>query len=460
MSFINKTIDSYERNSRLRTALFIVLVLACVCCSLFMNRYTPTISDDYYYMMYGGERITSFSQIFSQLYEDYFDYNARVPAHFFAMTFLMLDKGIFNVVNSLMYTGFTLLVYTYCKTKKGVKPILYLWVLCALWYFERVAGQTTLWLTGSCNYLWGAFAVLLFMLPYRNLLVRGLAGQPANSDRGTFAKVMFCVGFFLFAIIAGWQNENVSPLGIAFGIMIFVLLRRKKIRLPAWFFVGLAGELVGIAFLLLSPSSRAKTAVVKQTGIYEKFIHPLLSATHNFNYLLVPLLVFVCVFVYLWSQKRLAGTALANCMFLCSLMSNYAMAASPYYPLRAMFAATALLIIADFLLLSKLNFGGFKPVIAVLSLLIAFSCAVNFVYVSNNIRRCYTLHEQRTEQALEFSREHPDEIFETYRILAMYDHVPVYGGIEDMLYDENSFMNRLFSQVYGIKGIRSVTSIE
>ena len=77
------------------------------------NFLTPYIMDDYQ-LMYdytGTKRIGSLFEVFRELYHMYFNWGGRVFAHFFAYTFLMLPKWIFNIVNSIVYVINVYLIY-------------------------------------------------------------------------------------------------------------------------------------------------------------------------------------------------------------------------------------------------------------------------------------------------------------------------------------------------------------
>jgi hypothetical protein len=134
------------------------------------NVFTPVAIDDfaYRYNFSNGERISSIADILDSQNSHYLIQGGRSVAHSFAQFFLMLEKKIiFDVLNTLVYFIFVMLVHFHIKASFAFNTWLFLAINIFLWIFVPAWGQDFLWLTGSCNYLWTTTIVLLFLLPYR-----------------------------------------------------------------------------------------------------------------------------------------------------------------------------------------------------------------------------------------------------------------------------------------------------
>lgn len=97
------------RNKRISIAVLSGIFLLLLLC----NCLTDLLVDDftYIYSLESGEKITGIFQIFGSVKAHSLTMNGRLVAHFFAQLFLFLPKWVFNILNSLIFTGLIFLIY-------------------------------------------------------------------------------------------------------------------------------------------------------------------------------------------------------------------------------------------------------------------------------------------------------------------------------------------------------------
>lgn len=192
-----------------------IIILAGIFISIFiLNALTPLIADDYSYSFgKNDERITNLLDIIISQINHYFTWGGRSVAHSLAQFFLMFPKYVFNLLNSVIYVVLVYLIYLHVKMDKEDKPLMLLLIHFALWFLIPTFGQTAIWLTGSCNYLWTMTIMLLFLY-----LVR----KDLNKH-----SILKNIAILLLGIIAGWTNENTS-FGLITAIVGFMILEKYK----------------------------------------------------------------------------------------------------------------------------------------------------------------------------------------------------------------------------------------
>ena len=199
---------------------------------LLLNILTPFSADDYSYSV----QQNNLWDVFLNEYHQYMTWTGRSVAHINVRIFLLMPKMIFNIVNAIIYTLLTVLIYCYASGSK----------------IKKNFNLTVLWLTGSCNYLWGTVIILLFLFPYR---------MSVPGDKDVFkGKYLPLVGMFFAGILAGWCNENTSG-GCVLLVLIFLayaIIKKRKIN--GWMISGLLGNIIGLLIMIGAPGNaiRAK----------------------------------------------------------------------------------------------------------------------------------------------------------------------------------------------------------
>ena len=195
-----------------------------------------------------ARRIQSFGDIFYSLKLHYMTWGGRMVAHFFAMFFLWVGKGWFNVVNAGMLVLLLLAMQWIAmggKVTARLSPFVTALSFFCIWTFNMNFGSTLLWVAGSCNYLWTSVFLLLYLIPYvRHYLTNGQVRYPS-----WFGPLWFVMG-----ALAGNSNENtICWIGLSGGLYLFYAWKKKI--LSAWMLWGLVGLGVGYIALMAAPGN-------------------------------------------------------------------------------------------------------------------------------------------------------------------------------------------------------------
>ena len=227
------------------------------------NLLMPIIADDYSYaFIWDGdargnlidgldpnrlERVESFGDILYSQWQHYFTWGGRTIAHIFVQFFVWQGKLLFDVVNTLVFGAFMLLlikVGTGLNLRDMNKTYL-LFTLAAIHFCTPSPIITTIWLTGACNYLWMSTAILLFLLPYAS------AYRQKSAADSSPVKVFVMA---LLGLVAGWSIEPGAVVACLVTLMFVVHFRREK-NLQPWMKVGFVFLVIGTAILLLAPGN-------------------------------------------------------------------------------------------------------------------------------------------------------------------------------------------------------------
>ncbi len=358
-NFIHRTDECFiTTENRLSTQnvlnVRLMLMLAVICFGLmwFFNSQTPLAADDFdYKFIFGTEStpVSSIWDIFKSMKAHYYIMNGRIVLHFFVQLFILLGKPVFNVVNSAMYILLTLLIYKHCvgKTKKNHSFALFLAINLAVWTFSPGWGQSTIWLDGSVNYMWGSVVRLAVLLPFRLYADDG-------KERLGFVKLPLML---VLGIIAGDTNENTGAAMIGMMVLFILYYKVKGFQIRTWTFTGLLGAVTGYLFLLLAPSNYARLDRWEISG--NSFKERLINIPGNLIlYFSLLLAVFVILATILYQYGGATKDYRAGIGFiyvLGSLAGVAAMLAAPCFPPRAWFGMTLALIIADGFLFFQLG---------------------------------------------------------------------------------------------------------
>ena len=282
---------------------------------LSLNYLYPYISDDYTYMYkYDNfERIKNISDIFFSMKDHYFLWGGRVLAHSLASVFLLLPKNIFNICNSIMYTIFIYMIYLIGR-RNNKDNYNYLFIIHLLiWFINISFGEVTLWLTGSCNYLWTSVIILLFLYLFhkenKNVII-----------------------FSILGILAGMCNENFS-LSIIFVCILFVIFNKNYRNKNNY--IGIIFLIIGYLFLFLAPGNfiRASAGVNNIITITQKILYLILSyVLYKKNklkkdYLIYILGSIICILFLVvaptFSLRATIGTLIYNLIIIIDILFSF-----------------------------------------------------------------------------------------------------------------------------------------
>lgn len=260
-----------------RKWIFVTGVFASFVMIFFLNLCTPTMSDDISYGLMVS-KATSFSDLIKQEYMHYMSWTGRNVVHLLLRIFLYLDQTVFIVCNSLAFLLLSFLIYWNVEGRKKYDVVLFMLIQVMLYAFSVSFGETLLWKTGACNYLWGSVIILGFVTVMKWLLVNDL------KKSGKLVQGCLTIGLLIFGILAGWCNENTSGGGFLIMIgMIFLVSYQKsektdqKIRLKGILFSGISilkrkfylvsgilGMCIGLGFMTLAPGNQIRRAAQEE----------------------------------------------------------------------------------------------------------------------------------------------------------------------------------------------------
>ena len=352
-----------EKRSRLffRLSVFAAFILIFI-----FNVLTPMMTDDLFYSRTVSEA-SSIGNLFAQEYTQYMTWTGRSVCHMILRFFLLTDKMVFNVANSVVFVLLTLLIYWNVEHKRKYDTPVYLLINLLLWMFGVVFRQTVLWETGACNYLWGSAIIMSFVTLYRYGLKRESgSGQEAGGDVpkqavGLKHPVLWAVFLPVLGVLAGWCNENSSGGGLLMVLLClgFYLYEQKKNNagsgqlLKPWMVTGLIGQAVGLAFMVLAPGNAVRAAAREEEhsgllGYMARFQKITLAVRENFLILLIiGLLLFIIVYYQKKSWKALWAYSRNGILWsFVFLATCYALVMTAEPQARAYFGAGVFLTIA------------------------------------------------------------------------------------------------------------------
>ena len=229
------------------------------------NLLLPMISDDIpYAFVWDGtdkgnlldgvgprERITSFGDIVRSQYSHYMTWGGRVIGIGLTQIFAWEGKGLFNVLNTLVFIALALLLFKVGTGKRlrEMSAIYMFWILFALWFLLPDSFLTTLWMCGSCVFLWTAVICLLFLLPFAKAYWS--EGNEAHSVKPSVFIMAFA------GLCAGWSVET-SAAVVDIVVFFTLILFWKQHKLKAWMVVGFVFLCIGSAMLVLAPGEMVR----------------------------------------------------------------------------------------------------------------------------------------------------------------------------------------------------------
>lgn len=443
------------------------------------NYFTPMcFGDDYVYsfiweghpmyepMSERVQRLSSFHDLVVSQWSHYFTGNGRVVSHTIAQFFLWKGKEIFNIFNALI--SVFLIIEIYWCANKGVLSIEFkvgrmAFIFFALWTFTLSFSTVFFWLSAACNYLWTSVLLLGFLLPYVH---KYYFFNEKIADNNFVWLAMF-----LFGITAGWSNEN-SVCWIILAIIIFIYSNRKRKELESWMFTGLAGLLIGYAFLMFAPGNfvrlQAETGAssVWITADLAKANFHMLAAVFCFQFLLW----YVSLRSLFTLQKMPTKTeavkrdvVFIKTLCILSFGMTVMMLFSPNFPPRSSFPGTIQLVIANSVLLRiqeeyRIEFikKGAKKFICVFGSFYFLVSATASLYGFYD----YNKQVQRLLSIVNHSAHAKEEIVTVPPLVPVGEAIANMSGLHilfyDMSKDYNDWRNVSFSRYYGIKGIRMI----
>lgn len=402
-------------------------------------------------------RIQNFSDIFTSLGYHYMTWSGRLVAHFFLIFFLWIGKFWFNFINAAMVVFLCFCIQWIAHEGRVTLDIsvkkLALTFFC-LWAFTFNFSGVMLWMAGSCNYLWTAVFLLLFLIPY----VRHYFTEGAVSYQKWMVPAMAALGF-----MAGNANENtIGWIGLTG--LFYLYHARKKRTLQAWMISGFIGLSMGFGFLMLAPGNFVRLS--NDIGIKESF----------FNHMVImwlSLLFQNFLWFYLWKGyrwKRHFQPEGKDCSYFrlafwfagVSILFNLIMFLSPIMPARSTFPNLVFLVTAVMLISRCAEIQGVYVVQKLLEKFAVLQGSMYFIWTSGFSLWWYHENYMWEKSVISMAENTPfGEVLEVEESPIYIDGS--YGalsgfhlGSSAFSNNENDWKNVSFARYYHIKGIRLV----
>ncbi len=304
---------------------YTILILSVIGVLVF-NLLTPMMTDDYSYGAQVKEAAGLFD-LFRQEAHQYMTWNGRSVVHLLLRIMLSLPPVVFKILNTLVFGVLSLCIgYFVCARGEKVEwdPFAMLLIQLGLWLFTVDFSETVLWETGAVNYLWGTTIILGFMTCVTVLLRRQELQESSGTDlpgsrneKNAGKNTLLLAGIFLFGLIAGWCNENTS--GGCLLYMFYLMWKSddleaadeaekngqgRRLTIPPLLRAAAAGNILGLAVMILSPGGRARAAFTQENhsglyGLIARFQKTTLTVREYFLPLLAALLVLWIVWILL-----------------------------------------------------------------------------------------------------------------------------------------------------------------
>lgn len=389
-NFIN-TFDNW-----LRVLIFFSIIGVNFFLIYLLNINTHLTADDFCYSFINNSntRVSNILDIINSQITHYFNWGGRSVVHFLAQLFLLIGKPIFNIINSIAYIAFILLIYHHRNNIKSYNSILFVFINLLVWFFIPTFGQTILWLTGSCNYLWGSLLILCMLVIYRKHYIKKCVKD----------NIINCILIFLLGILAGWTNENTAAGMIVIIISYLFLYKRNYYVIPKWSIIGLIGSIIGFVVMILAPGNFIRADYFKQEGsMLEIYLDRLNEITLDGMNHLLPLIFIIIVLISfnIYFKINISDSII---YVIGGIVAMYSMILSPIFPDRAWFGIVVYFIISICILYANLDLN--HELIKTMSLLILITSLILFFYdykntyhdISSSYNQCIKREQYILEQ--------------------------------------------------------------
>lgn len=427
---------------QIRAYLFIIFISM-----LILNVLTPLIADDYSFALnLKGEHLTGFKDIIDVQANYYLTWGGRIVAHTIGQTFLLFPKILFSICNSIVYTALVYLIYKHAKKDNKDKPLILLMIHLLMFFTIPVFGETTIWLIGSCNYLWTTTIIIFFLYELRS----GLKDTKLRT-----------VLMFLLGIMAGWTNENsgVGVVVIAFLSTLFYNLeitKKKKIKfnIVKYQIAGTIGTLIGFLGMILAPGNYARNALFSNNDPFIiRIIKRTIETTDCLFDNIMPLVIItiILVTINLYHKKKIN---LKVWIYLFgAFLAIYSMVMAPGFAERSWFGVIAFMNVAIFTLLFNIDeyHRIYKFILMDIIIIGSLFFIKEYSHLAYDILRLRNTWKDR----IEIMEKQETKEFEFEMFITSNKKNPNYG-IADIVEKEHEWPNNTMEEYFHVKSIKGI----
>ncbi len=439
--------------------LYFFICLAAFITLLLLNCRTVYTADDYMYHFFwessmpteATRPMNGIADLPLSLWNHYNGFNGRIVSHAFVMFFMMYDKMLFNICNSLVYviTGWLLLAYIEPDRRKW-NPWYLAAVYLAMLVFFPSFGWSVLWLAGACNYLWTNALILAFFLPYHFYM------DTSRTGRHSFLKALAMI---LPGFMAGGSNENTGGAIVLLSLLFIGHWAFTKKKIPLWSITGTLSACAGMAVTLLAPSSRSRiTSEPLQLSTYLKRIRELIG--FSYHYILL-LLIVLAVIVYFFikyrkeNQEEWRGDLIVPFYYCISAAASViVLLASPLISGKSWILAVNFLIILIGRFALKMSYDGYpvKRGIQTASVLLCIFAALTFGFAWKDLSRTYREVQMQVQMISEQKAQGimDTEVFLLTPTENTYNATRHSPNVSD---NKNDWFNQWMARYYGVDSV-------
>lgn len=360
------------QNRRIYNFLFVIMLCLLFSSILFLNIKTPLIGDDFVYsFIYQTQhRLSSINDVFYSQYLHYYKWGGRSVVHFITQSLLLIENAlIIDIINSCGFIAFILALHYHItgKLKNNISILIISFSLT--WFLQPAFAETTLWITGSSNYLWGTLIILLFLLPYRLY---------NNNSSSIFKNSLLFLIMLIGGIIAGWTNENTAAAMIVMILCFIIYYKLNKKTTPAWMYGGFIGAAIGYIVMIAAPGNflRAEGTSISPFLITYRFLTYTQRLVDYLGLLNLAIAFLMITYIKINSNNRRSTLSYIFIYFIGLFVSIYIMVVSPGFPARAWFGTITFNIVAFGILYHKI--GNLTPIVRQMKYCLLFFCVITF----------------------------------------------------------------------------------
>ncbi len=322
-----------KRQSKIWSVVLAAVILLSVFVLMFaFNTKTPLYKDDYSYsytfaVKENKFRISNLKELIDSQINHYKVMNGRIVPHTLAQAFLMTDKSVFNILNAAAFTLLVFLIYYHAtKGNKNKTLLLLLVAFASLFLLTPRFGESFLWLTGACNYLWGMLLILVYLIPITRRFDR-------PHSRTT---LLGAIGMFMLGLVSAVTGENTVAALIVMSALFTLYFSFKNKRFDFTLFLGLVGNICGFLIMLLAPGESVRLANNGGFGNFNVWLSRIIPIAKVFVLNLWPLIAITLLFIIIGLIfKRDPRGLYKTIVFLVGgIVSVFSMVISPYFPDR------------------------------------------------------------------------------------------------------------------------------
>ena len=427
-----------------------VMIMVCtMVLVVIFNGLTPYLADDFTYMQRNG-----FFDMFYREYLQYMNWGGRSVAHILVRLMLVIPKVVFNIINSGVFVLLTWLIYRHITMDDPTDhPWLYALVITSVFLVVPSFGQTMLWLTGSCNYLWTSTLILLALYP----LHRYLYGHPIHH----------LWLWMIIALCAGWSNENSGGAAILMILLMMIIHYFKVDHQIKPYVMVLIPAIIGLTMMVMAPGNYVRAAGIDVDtslyGLVHRAIDWLNIYIKNPQVCLVLILFMICLGLTIHHKRygKIIWMSIAFCLsgLACSLVMVVTPVAIGFD--RSQFFAMILYVISTGVLMHQLilvdgsyikGIIGLCGVTMVLTLLNYGYAIVDIGYLYKQYldRQSYITYQKGMGNINPVVAEYDSEFYGPYNP----NH-----GLFDVTNNQLLDTNKDYATYYGVDTIRSTDRI-